>query len=146
MLELNGLEKLNERLRKVADAKWFEPFIKDLAQHVFDEVEQGLGRHSKNGLLERSLGAGPEKIGEAAYRVRSDGQIAPYNIFVELGSRPHTIEPNKRKALRWVGGNAFIFAKFVHHPGYRGDPVFATASSNALKNFDVIAQRHMKDI
>jgi hypothetical protein len=145
-IQINGEQELNARLNKIADAKWFDPFIKDLAQSVFDDIEQQYGKHSKTGMLEKSLGSGVEQLADHQYRVRSDGQIAPYNLFIEFGTRPHKIYPKDRKALRWVGGNGFIFAKFVNHPGTTGDPIFSTATDNVLQKFSEIAAKYMKDI
>lgn len=143
---ITGEDRLNLRLQKIADAKWFDSFIRDLSQSVYDDVEKGYNRHSKTGLLEKSLGSGVEKIGDRAFRVRSDGQIANYNIWLEVGSRPHEIKPVKRKALRWVVGNQFAFAKFVKHPGYVGDPIFTMAATHALREFDTLVHKYLAEI
>lgn len=38
-----------------------------------------------------------------------DNQVAPYGIFVHQGTKPHTIKPKTKRALRWVpmAGNSF---------------------------------------
>lgn len=40
---------------------------------------------------------------------------ADHSLILERGSRPHTIEPNTKKALAWPGGRHPV--KRVHHPG-----------------------------
>ncbi|MEU9888009.1 hypothetical protein [Sphaerisporangium sp. NPDC051011] len=51
-----------------------------------------------------------------------DGQ--PYGLFVEVGTRPHTIRPrNPNGVLRWTGPDGKVrYAKVVHHPGTRAQP------------------------
>ena len=148
MLEVtvSGEEALNKRLSALSDATFFDDLIADCAQALFDQVEAAYAPHSKEGWLEKSLGAGPEQISPREYLIKSSGQVASYNIFAEFGSRPHRIYPNKRKMLRWVSGNGFVFAHFVDHPGYEGINAFNTATTNVLRDFDKYAQKHMKDI
>ncbi|WP_037935373.1 hypothetical protein [Streptosporangium roseum] len=46
-----------------------------------------------------------------------------YGLFVEVGTRPHTIRPKKPGGLlRWVSGGKVHFAKVVHHPGTSAQP------------------------
>lgn len=145
-LTITGQEELNQRLQKVAEAEWFDAFLRDLAQETFNDVEQRVARHSKSGVLERSLGSGAIRESDRTFVVKSDGQIAPYNIFLHWGSRPHEIRPKDRKALRWVSGNKFVFAKFTKHPGYSGDPFMVNATQAVLSKFDSMVQRYLKDI
>ena len=143
---LTGEQQLNERLQNLSNAKFFDALLSDTAQRVFDEVEKAMAPHSKTGLLEKSLGDGVQKLGDRTYEVVSSGQIAPYNIFIAFGTRPHDIKPSKKKALRWVSGNSFVFAKWIKHPGYVGDNFFITATNNVLRDFDQIASSHLKDV
>lgn len=145
-LTITGQEELNQRLQKVAEAEWFDAFLRDLAQETFNDVEQRVARHSKSGVLERSLGSGAIRESDRTFVVKSDGQIAPYNIFLHWGSRPHEIRPKERKSLRWVSGNKFAFAKFVKHPGYRGSPFMVTATNNVLSQFDQIVSKYVKEL
>jgi hypothetical protein len=145
-LQIVGQDKLNDRLQKLSEAKWFDAFIKDVAQATFNEVDAGVAKHSKKGMLERSIGAGAEKVGDRHYRVAVDGQIAPYGIWVHWGSKPHDIRPKDRKSLRFVIGNKFIFSKWVKHPGYSGDPFMVDAARNVLRDFDGMVQQYLKEI
>lgn len=45
---------------------------------------------------------------------------APQANWTNDGTRPHTIRPRRRKALRFVVGGRTVFARVVHHPGNRG--------------------------
>jgi len=44
---------------------------------------------------------------------------ASYAVFVEKGTRPHTIRAKYRKSLRWPTATGFAFAREVQHPGTR---------------------------
>lgn len=68
-------------------------------------------------------------------RVYLDGNIAPYGVFIHEGIRAHDIFPKRRKALRWVDGNKFLFAKRVRFPGWDPDPFIYDAFE---KNQDTI--------
>ncbi len=68
-------------------------------------------------------------------RVYLDGNIAPYGVFIHKGIRAHDIFPKRRKALRWVDGNKFLFAKRVRFPGWDPDPFIYDALE---KNQDTI--------
>lgn len=50
-----------------------------------------------------------------------DLRRAPYALYVHGGTKPHTITPKRRRALRWVSGGDFVFAKRVRHPGTQPD-------------------------
>jgi hypothetical protein len=43
----------------------------------------------------------------------------PYGLPLEVGAKPHRIEPRFRRALRWPVEGGFVFAKGVNHPGIR---------------------------
>jgi len=143
---ISGEANLNARLDKLSEAAFFDRLLAETAQALFDQVEIGVQKHTKPnglGMLERSIGSGPESIGNRTYVVKSDGQQAPYNVFVHFGSRPHDIRPKDRKALRWVSGSSFVFSKFVRHPGYKGDPFMVTAVDNVLRDFDSMVSKHL---
>ena len=146
---ITGEANLNARLSQLSEAAFFDRLLADVAQRLFDYVEHGVQAHTRPnglGMLERSIGSGPENIGNRTYVVKSDGQISPYNVFVHFGARPHDIKPKDRKALRWVSGSSFVFSKFVRHPGYKGDPFMVTAVDNVLRDFNSMVSSHLKDI
>lgn len=113
-----------------------------LSQAAYDEAQRGAGRHNKTGALVQSL------FNRAIPRGREvghDAQRAPQAVFVNFGTRPHVIRPDKKKALRWAGGGRFFFAKQVNHPGYRGDPYLFNAATSALTQFAAIVDGSFKD-
>lgn len=88
------------------------------AEDVEQFVEVAAGQHTKTGALFRSVGKSRVAGG---WEVGHDSQVAPHALFVHWGTRPHRIEPRKKKALRWPGGGGFVFSGGVDHPGYAGD-------------------------
>jgi len=103
-------------------------------------ARQGADKHFKTGALVESLGHGPKQI-PGGWEIGHNRQRAPHAAFVHWGTRPHVIKPSKRKALRWVAGNGFAFAKTVNHPGYKGDPYLTNAAVQAVREFDSIVRR-----
>ena len=113
-----------------------------MSQIAFDDAQRGAGAHSKKGDLFASLYN--RKIPKGR-EVGHDPQRAPHALFVNFGTRPHVILPKKKRALRWVVGNRFVFAKKVNHPGYRGDPYMIRAADEALRQFAAIVDTAFKD-
>lgn len=143
MIELNieGIEAVRKRFaRLVPEVK--EQALNKLAQVAFDTAQQQADTHTQTGALKRSLDLLPED--EDAWIVRHDLQAAPHALFVHWGTRAHDIRPRDRKALRWTGGQGgdthYIFARFVRHPGYAGDPWLVTAAEEAIRQFDAIVR------
>ncbi|GIM88756.1 hypothetical protein [Paractinoplanes toevensis] len=70
-------------------------------------------------VIERS-GAYRRGLRRDRIRVRGRGGVrvtatAGHSAVLELGSRPHIIEPKTKKALAWPGGAHPV--RRVHHPG-----------------------------
>lgn len=87
-----------------------------------DQYSRGI----TGGALIRSL---KNRFDGRVYKINHDLRIAPHAVFVHWPTRAHIIRPRNRKALRFPVGGAFAFAKFVRHPGYRGDPYFVTIAT-----------------
>ena len=113
-----------------------------MSQIAYDSTQRGAGRHSKTGALFQSVYnraiPGGRDVGHDLHR-------APHALFVNFGTRPHIIRPKEKKALRWVMGNRFIFAKFVRHPGYKGDAYILDAAADAMAQFKQIVDQATKD-
>ncbi len=56
---------------------------------------------------------------------------APYAEYIENGSKPHTIEPNRKQALRFVQNGAVRFSRIVHHPGTKATHFMTLAQERA---------------
>ena len=117
--------------------------LRGLAQVAFDAAQTQVDTHTQTGALARSLRLRSD--GEGGWIIGHDQQHAPYAPFVHFGSRPHVIRPREKKALRWPSGQGgrtgFVFAKWVKHPGYAGDPWLVQAADEAVRQFDAIVRR-----
>lgn len=119
--------------------------VPDLSRDVTDatanealrQAQAAADRHTKTGALVRSLKL--RRKGEGQMEIYHDLQAAPHALFVHWGTRAHIIKPKTKKALRWAGPNGFVFAKIVHHPGYKGDPYLLRARDAVAQQFARIA-------
>ncbi len=130
-VEVNGVKELILDLKAFPD-KVKTDVINRMSQIAYDSAQKGAGRHIVTGALFQSLFNRPVANGR---EVGHDTRRAPQAFYVIQGSKPHDIRPKKRKALRWVQGNRFIFAKFVKHPGYEGDGYIDKAGDDAIAQF-----------
>lgn len=109
------------------------------AQAILEDARRAADRHTRTGALVRSLKL--RRKGNNNLEVYHDLQAAPHALFVHWGTKPHLIRPKKKKMLRFVptGGNSFVFARIVHHPGYKGDPYLIRARTAVAQRFARIA-------
>lgn len=120
--------------------------ILDMSVIAHDELLGGAGRHTKTGSLHASV-FNRRLDSDLVRIVGHDEQRAPYAAFVIHGTKPHEIRPRPpRKALRWVVGSRFVFARKVHHPGYAGDNYLDPAAQAAVDAMDAIISRNMQEI
>ena len=119
------------------------------AEIIAEEAREKHRFISRTAMLERSVKTRVAEDGTKGI-VFLDLSEAPYGAYVHNGTPPHVIRPktvtmvpNKRRALRWVSGGQFVFAKSVQHPGYKGDPFLFDAmksrSAEVLRLFDEYA-------
>jgi hypothetical protein len=130
-IKIDGLDEIQATFKRLD-----ENLASDLLDKVTHDSElkaiELARKHHRTGFMERSMFSKFNK--KQNYGVI--GNIAPYATFVHFGTKPHTIEPDNKKILRWTDGNGFVFAKKVHHPGYKGDPFITNAINETFKNLD----------
>lgn len=141
-LSIEGLDRVRQSFaRLVPEVK--QQVLNGMAQVAYDTAQRQADTHTQTGALARSLRLRPD--GDSAWIVDHNLQAAPHALFVHWGTRAHVIRPRDKKALRWPsgqgGGTRFIFAKFVNHPGYAGDPWLVHAADEAVRQFDAIVRR-----
>lgn len=135
---LDGEERVIDTLTKTPP-RIMKRFWQLSAQFAQTELLKNVRPHIVTGRLERNSYVDIIKDG-IEIGVRNQGMMVPwkgrrinYSMFVEHGTKPHIIEPKNKKALRWVSGSKFIFAKKVHHPGYKGDPFLQNTANATFK-------------
>lgn len=147
-VRINGVDALKGQLLELP--KNLEASVlRQMSQIAYDSAQQGAGRHFKTGALfrslyNRSIPKGRE-VGHDPIATRIKGTDLSYDRLVIFGTKPHRIYPKNKKALRWSSGGAFHFAKWVNHPGYRGDNYMQAAADAAVVQFAAIVTAAMKD-
>jgi len=104
-------DKISEALSELikASTQDVEDFVKDITP-------------VKTGRLKDSVRS--EVLSAHEYRVIVGSADAYYASFVFHGTRPHVIEPNNAKALRFEVNGRIIFARKVFHPGTEPIPLW----------------------
>ena len=89
---------------------------------------------SKNGDLRRSI----------SYRRTATGFLvgvgAKYGIYVDQGTKAHTIYPRKAKVLAFQKDGKWVFAKKINHPGTKATHFF----TDAVEDGQTYANAEMK--
>ena len=140
-VSITGIDGLEQTLGRIVPQS--ERAVLMLAERVHELAVIGAEKHRKSGALVDAFGHGPKKI-QGGWEIGADRQRAPHAVFVHWGTRPHIIRPKNKKALRWAGGGGFIFARFVNHPGYKGDPFLVNAANQAMREFPRMVEQPLK--
>lgn len=125
-------------------------FVRDaeeaLAISLRDVQERARAEHrftTRTGLVERSI-----RTASASHGAQLSGTVytaLDYGVYLHEGTKPHSIEPRRKKALRWTDGGAFVFARRVKHPGTKEDPYIYEALDAEepviVSRFEALAER-----
>lgn len=131
-VSVSSIAAVRAEFARIDDALRNKAFAKT-AVDVEKLVEQAADKHTKTGALFSSVFS--KRISAATYEVGHDLQRAPHAVFVHWGTKPHIIKPKNRKLLRWPSGGSFVFANFVNHPGYAGDPYLTRIADQVPRIF-----------
>jgi hypothetical protein len=142
-ITITGLEQTAVEINGLPDTM-ARRVVAEMSQIAYDSMLTGAGRHNQTGALFQSVYN--RSLAPAFRQVGHDEQRAPHAKFVLYGTRPHEIRPKDKKALRWVSGNQFVFAKLVKHPGYIGDNYLNRAADDAVRQFSAIVDRSIQGV
>lgn len=126
---MNSRAIFEKRIRQAVKASTIDVRETAQEQHRFT---------SRTGNLEKAIDYQISNSGMQGV-VFLDNDIAKYGPFVHEGTPAHVINPRFKKVLRFVprGGNGFVFARRVFHPGTKSDPFLYDAINR--KRGDVYA-------
>ena len=137
---MSSIEAFRRNLRLAVEASAIEVATTAKMEHRYKQ---------RHGRLKDAVQTAIGESGMEA-RVYLDGNIAPYAVFIHEGIKPHDIFPKRRKALRWVDGNKFLFAKRVRFPGWNSDPfIYDALESNQetiVRIFDRYTERALREV
>lgn len=122
-LDAKDIEKALNAFRKIPE-KFERSMRLAMKKSVRDIGEHARRNHrftSRTGQLERAV-QDRVILDPLSGVVFLNTREAPYAGYVHSGTKPHAIFPKRRKALRWVSGDSFVFAKNALHPGTDADP------------------------
>ena len=146
IITYQNVEKTFKSLDSISKEKE-KKAVKEVTNDVFENLKLFARPHFQTGTLEGNLrhrisgNVGVVWIDNDNMMVNWNGGRVNYVNFVLFGTRPHTIRPKTKKSLRWSGLHGFVFAKRVHHPGYRGDDFLHKAVETTFRNLDTILRR-----
>lgn len=135
---IKAFEQKSQRIKDIIRKKAVAKLADEIYENAFDRADE----HTKSGVMLSALYN--RKKSDLEYQVGIDDKRAHYGKFVHDGSRAHIITPKKRKFLRWVAGDNFVFAKRVEHPGYKGDPFFELAVRDEVPKFERWLENEIK--
>ena len=131
---MNSLEIFNRRIQQAVKASTI--LVRDSAQEQHRYA-------TKTGNLEKAT---DYRITDSGMQgvVFLDSNVAKYAPFVHEGTAAHLIRPKNKTILRFVprGGNSFIFARKVFHPGTKADPFLYDALRRNIENITDIFARY----
>lgn len=108
-------------------AKYSRQAVKSATKDVTEYARTHHQFHSRTGNLERSIVDMVTDDGLTGI-VTIERTQAPYGYWVHQGiQQEYTIVPRYKKALRWVSGDNFVFAKRVTIPQRDGEPFLFNA-------------------
>lgn len=140
---MSSIEAFRRNLRLAVEASAVEVATTAKMEHRYKQ---------RNGRLKDAVQTifSEDTRREYEAHVYLDGNIAPYAVFIHEGIKPHDIFPNRRKALRWVDGNKFLFAKRVRFPGWAADPfiydAFESNQETIMNIFDRYTERALREV
>jgi len=105
--------------------------------HARDVQESARGKHrftTRSGEAEASVDT---KYSPSRFRssVGFNESAVKHGKFLHDGTKPHIISRKNKKALRWIAGGKFRFAKSIKHPGTAPDPFIVNAAKRLKSAF-----------
>jgi HK97 gp10 family phage protein len=122
-LQFNSvLDKLSKELRqkfieRLADIAWASAFY---------------GAPWKTGKLAGSI------VKEVSGDEAEVQALAPYAVFVELGTAPHEIRPVNASVLAFEAAGKMVFTPIVRHPGTKPNPFMERAAEDTRSKAEAV--------
>lgn len=139
LIELQGLKRVNEVFDKL-DTDLKKDLLREVTNKIGEKTKDNASKHTVTGEMEKSV------FWRFNDNTATIGATAPHAVFIHFGTKPHIIEPNKKKTLAFVGkGGSFVFTKKVYHRGYKGDPFLYNAVNDVFKDIDNIYNEITKE-
>lgn len=129
--------------------------VRDAARSNFDSLAyRGLGVYARSGLTRKKIRARKLKT-SSQWMTKYGVGISRYGMFVELGTKGHSIAAKRKKLLaRWnltmqggmVDESYTIFGKKVEHPGTGAKPFLRPAFYNNIERIIEAERRALAEM
>ena len=145
-ITISGLQEIQNTLKHI-DEHLYPIVLRDVTKDAFANVKNRAKKHYDTGNMEDNISFRVRKkygevfIEDAGMMVAHKGKSINYASFVLYGTRPHKIVPKEKKSLRFSNINAFVFAKLIKHPGYKGDNFLYDGVQDTFKKLDKIINK-----
>lgn len=126
MSTLRGSDDLKRRLKAIGQT--FKPLGRKWADSTVPEMRSRVP--VRTGRLRASF----RRSSATMKRARVSGHFTAY--FIDAGPVPHVIKAKKARRLVFERGGRTIFARQVHHRGYRARPFRHRAAVAGLREAD----------
>ena len=115
--------KISRRLLQLAGAT-LSVIGNSYVEQTVKNIERKNLFKSRTRNLIQSIIAIPESDTRVVIYGAGKDSFLEYGKFLEFGTKPYTIRPKERKALKIPTRSGFIFRKRVNHPGIRARHYF----------------------
>jgi hypothetical protein len=116
------LEEVAENIKKKLLPEAFEQLADKLYWRVMEEVPRRTGKLASSIVKEVTA--------EGDWQIRA---LAPYDIYVQMGTRPHEIRPVRADMLVFrTADRHLVFTPLVHHPGTKPNPYMQRAADGIV--------------
>jgi len=150
---IKGDTELYRRLDSLSDVMK-RTFWTGVQEDLEDNLLANIKPHSKTGKLERNayvdvIDNGVEAgVRDSGMLVSWRGAKVNYGIFLEYGTRKHSVAPKNKKALRWNALGGFAFSKGHEVSGIKAEHYLSNAAKETFSSLNRIftAELHKKGI
>ena len=145
-ITIYGLEEIQDRLNHI-DYNLKHEVVKKVTKEAFKNVKRRAKKHTVTGNMEDNISFRVRKeygeifIEDNGMMVEHKGKNINYASFVLFGTRKHIIKPKDKKSLRFSSVGAFVYAKAVKHPGYKGDNFLHDGVQDTFAKLDKIINK-----
>ena len=145
-VKLFGLKDIQNTLKHI-DENLHPIILVDATEDAFANVKRRAHKHYDTGNMEDNISFRVRKeygevfIEDNGMMVEHKGKNINYASFVLFGTRKHIIKPKEKKTLRFSSVGAFVYAKAVKHPGYKGDNFLHEGVQDTFKKIDKIINK-----
>jgi hypothetical protein len=106
------VEPLSRRMNNAVNA-----MAREIGEAAATKARSSSAFEDQSGITRSNIEGGATGDFRAGTLVIFVRCTAPWALYLDAGTRPHTITPRNAPRLSWEGNNGRIYARKVNHPG-----------------------------